>query len=147
MPYTGIMPIELTLDHTGPMTATVEDNALMLEVLAGPDGLDPRQYGGQSKPYRDAIGRGASGLRIAVVDEGFGHPNSNEASDALVRAAADRFRGLGATVEKVSIPMHRPGLAIWLPIAAEGATDADDAGQRLRLQLAGTLRQFAAGRA
>src|SRR5215472_7967323 len=35
VPYTGIMPIELTLDHTGPMTATVEDNALLLEVLAG----------------------------------------------------------------------------------------------------------------
>ena len=45
VPYTGIMPIELTIDHTGPMTATVEDNALLLEVLAGPDGLDPRQYG------------------------------------------------------------------------------------------------------
>jgi Asp-tRNA(Asn)/Glu-tRNA(Gln) amidotransferase A subunit family amidase len=43
-PYTGIMPIELTLDHTGPMTSTFEDSALLLEVLAGPDGLDPRQY-------------------------------------------------------------------------------------------------------
>ena len=43
VPYTGIFPIENTLDHTGPMTATVADNALLLEVLAGPDGLDPRQ--------------------------------------------------------------------------------------------------------
>src|SRR5258707_464397 len=53
VPYTGIMPIELTLDHTGPMTATVEDNALLLEVLAGPDGLDPRQYGAVAKPYHE----------------------------------------------------------------------------------------------
>src|SRR5438067_2055900 len=45
VPYSGIMPIELTLDHTGPMTGNVKDNALMLEVLAGPDGLDPRQLG------------------------------------------------------------------------------------------------------
>ena len=122
VPYSGIMPIELTLDHTGPMTATVEDNALLLEVLAGPDGLDPRQYGGQSKPYREALGKGAQGLRIAVVDEGFGHPNSVEASDALVREAAERFRGMGAVVEKVSIPLHSLGLAIWLPIGAEGGT-------------------------
>ena len=43
VPYTGVFPIEHTLDHTGPMTATVADNALLLEVLAGPDGLDPRQ--------------------------------------------------------------------------------------------------------
>ena len=37
VPYTGIFPIEMTIDHTGPMTATVADNALLLEVLAGPD--------------------------------------------------------------------------------------------------------------
>lgn len=48
VPYTGIMPIELTLDHCGPMTATVADNALLLEVIAGPDGLDPRQYSAPS---------------------------------------------------------------------------------------------------
>jgi amidase len=122
IPYTGIMPIELTLDHTGPMTATVEDNALLLEVLAGPDELDPRQYGQPAKPYREALGRGATGLKIAVVQEGFGHPQSMEKSDAVVREAVERFKGLGATVETESIPMHRAGPAIWLPIAAEGAT-------------------------
>ena len=122
VPYTGIMPIELTIDHTGPITATVEDNALLLEVLAGPDGLDPRQYGAKSKPYRDVLGHGVSGLRIGVVEEGFGHPQSMAASDAVVRAAAERFKGLGAVVETVSVPMHRPGSAIWLAVAAEGAT-------------------------
>ncbi len=122
VPYSGIMPIETTLDHTGPMTATVEDNALLLEVLAGPDGLDPRQYGALAKPYREALGRGARGLRIAVVDEGFGHANSLGQSDAVVREAADRFRGLGTAVDRVSIPLHTAGLAIWLPIGAEGAT-------------------------
>src|SRR5499427_9381023 len=98
VPYTGIMPIELTLDHTGPMTATVEDNALLLEVLAGPDELDPRQYGSAvPKPYREALGKGAAGLRIAVVEEGFGHPQSMPQVDAIVREAAERLRGLGAT--------------------------------------------------
>ena len=122
VPYTGIMPIETTLDHTGPMTATVEDNALLLEVLAGPDGLDPRQYGGKTMAYRDALGQGAQGLKVGIVEEGFGHPQSMSQSDAVVREAADRLRGMGASVEKVSIPMHRLGHAIWLPIAAEGAT-------------------------
>ena len=41
--------------------------------------------------------------------------------DAVVREAAERFKALGATVDTVSIPMHRDGSAIWLPIAAEGA--------------------------
>jgi len=122
VPYTGIMPIELTLDHTGPMTATVEDNALLLEVLAGPDGLDPRQYGAETKPYREALGRGTAGLRIAVVEEGFSHPQSLQQVDAIVRDAADRFKGMGVTVETVSIPMHCRAAAIWFPVAAEGAT-------------------------
>ena len=41
VPYTGIMPIEISVDHTGPMTRTIADNALLLEVLAGPDAYDP----------------------------------------------------------------------------------------------------------
>ena len=43
VPYTGAFPIENTLDHLGPITRTVRDAAVMLGVLAGPDGLDPRQ--------------------------------------------------------------------------------------------------------
>jgi amidase len=122
VPYTGVMPIELTIDHTGPMSATVADNALLLEVLAGPDGLDPRQQGVPAEDYTAALGRGAAGLRIAVVSEGFGHANSEPEVDAKVRQAADAFRNLGATVDEVSIPLHRMGQAIWLPVAAEGAT-------------------------
>ena len=123
VPYTGIMPIELTLDHTGPMTATVEDNALLLEVLAGPDGLDPRQYGGAvAKPYREALGKGAAGLRIAVVEEGFGHPQSLAAGRSDRPRGRRALKGLGAAVDTVSMPMHRDGGAIWLPVAAEGAT-------------------------
>ena len=39
IPYTGIMPIEMTLDHAGIMTANVADNALLLDAIAGSDGL------------------------------------------------------------------------------------------------------------
>jgi amidase len=122
VPYTGVMPIELTIDHTGPMSASVADNALMLEVLAGPDGLDPRQQGVEADRYTEALGRGAAGLRIAVVREGFGHPNSEPGVDAKVKQAAEVLRRHGATVDEISVPMHRVGMAIWLPIAAEGAT-------------------------
>src|SRR5467141_343538 len=123
VPYTGIMPIELTLDHAGPMTATVADNALLLEVLAGADGLDPRQYAPRVSSYTEALGGGVKGLRIGVVKEGFGHPSSEADVDAKVKAGAKLFRDLGATVEEVSVPMHLVAPAIWLPIAAEGATE------------------------
>lgn len=123
VPYTGIMPIELTLDHTGPMTASVRDNALLLEVIAGADGLDPRQYAPRTAPYTEALGHGAEGLRIGVVTEGFEHPNSESDVDAKVRSAAVIFGKLGATVTEVSVPMHALGPAIWTPIALEGATE------------------------
>ncbi|OAB55267.1 amidase [Phormidium willei BDU 130791] len=120
VPYTGVMPIENTIDHTGPMTANVADNALLLEVLAGPDGLDPRQYDVKTARYTEALDRGAQGLKIGVLTEGFGHPVSQAEVDAKVRAAAQTLGGLGATIEEVSIEMHRLGPAIWTPIALEG---------------------------
>ena len=42
VPYTGIIPLEITIDHCGPISNTVYNNALLMEVLAGPDGLDSR---------------------------------------------------------------------------------------------------------
>ena len=123
VPYTGVMPIEVTIDHTGPMTANVTDNAVMLEVLAGPDGLDPRQHAGQTaKPYSELMKGGVKGMKIGIVTEGFGWPQSDAAVDAKVRQAAEVFKKLGAEVTELSVPMHLVGPAIWLPIAAEGAT-------------------------
>ena len=120
VPYTGVMPIESTIDHTGPITSNVADNALLLEVLAGPDGLDPRQRGAAAGKYTDALKKGAKGLKIAVVNEGFGHDASEADVDAKVRAAAQKLSELGATVDEVSIEMHLLGPAIWSPIALEG---------------------------
>jgi amidase len=120
VPYTGIMPIEIFLDHTGPMTASVADNALMLDVIAGEDGYDPRQFAPKVEKYTRALGAGVSGMRIAQVKEGFGRPESEKAVDEKVRQGAEIFRKLGARVEEVSIPMHLAGAAIWTPIGVEG---------------------------
>src|SRR2546425_3423143 len=122
VPYTGIMPIEIYVDHTGPMTATVSDNALLLEVIAGPDGYDPRQYAPRMHPYTQMLEGGVRGLRVAVVKEGFGLPNSEPDVDDKVRGAARRLGDLGAVVTEVSIPWHPLGGALWLPIGVEGLT-------------------------
>ena len=121
VPYTGIAPLEITLDTCGPMTANVADNALLLEVIAGPDGLDSRQRGPAPARYTEALTAGIAGLRIAVVSEGFGHPNSEADVDARVREAAQRLAKLGAVVDDVSIPMHRLGFPIWAGIRGDAA--------------------------
>jgi urea ABC transporter ATP-binding protein UrtE len=123
VPYTGAMPIEQTIDHLGPVTNTVADNALLLEVLAGEDGLDPRQYKPTVYSYTEALGRGAHGMRIGVLTEGFGHENSEADVDGKVRQAADRFRELGARVEEISIPEHYTAMDAWTAITLEGLQD------------------------
>lgn len=123
VPYTGIMPVEQTIDHVGPVTSTVADNALFLEVLAGEDGMDPRQYAPRTEHYSDAIGRGCRGLRIGVLSEGFARPESEADVDQKVRAAAEQFRQLGAEVEEISIPEHIDGPDYWTAITVEGLQD------------------------
>lgn len=120
VPYTGAFPIEMTLDHLGPMTRTVADNALFLEVLAGADGLDPRQVAPKTHRYTKALGQGVEGMKIGVVKEGFGLEESEDDVDEAVRAASKAFKKLGAEVGKVSIPMHSDGMSVWVPIAVEG---------------------------
>jgi amidase len=96
----------------------------MLETLAGEDGLDPRQTGVTVTPYVDGLDRGPDGLRVGVLREGFELPGLSESDvDAAVRDAVDRLAEAGATVEEVSVPLHRDGLAIWNGVAMEGATD------------------------
>jgi len=123
VPYTGVMPIELTLDHTGPMTATVADNARLLEVIAGPDGLDPRQAQGHAaERYTEALGGKIDGMRIGVLRQGFEAPNAEADVLAMVRKGAEVFKRMGAVVEEVSVPMHASAMPIWSAIATEGAT-------------------------
>lgn len=123
VPYTGVMPIELTLDHIGPMTRSVYENALMLEAIAGADGLDPRQYEPRTAPYTDGIDRGIEGMKIGIVSEGFALANSDRDVNDKVRRAAKILEQLGASVEEIALPMHTIGKAIWTPIALEGLTE------------------------
>ncbi|WP_027416831.1 amidase [Aneurinibacillus terranovensis] len=123
VPYTGIFPIEQTLDHTGPIARTVEDVALLLEVLAGDDGLDPRQSGLEVKPYTESLVGNAKGIKVGIVTEGFGWDGlSEEDVDHIVRQSAYSLEDSGAVVEEVSIPMHRDGIHIWNGIGIEGLT-------------------------
>ncbi|MEP3430176.1 MAG: amidase [Roseibium sp.] len=123
VPYTGAMPIEQTIDHLGPVTKTVADNALLLEILAGEDGLDPRQYKPNTYRYTEALGRGVQGMRIGIMKEGFAHPNSDNEVDQKVLQAAERFRELGARVVEVSIPEHQMAMDAWTAITLEGLQD------------------------
>jgi amidase len=71
VPYTGAFPIEITLDHLGPITNNVTDAALMLEAIAGADKMDPRQYNVKTRKYSKALTNDIKGLKIGIIKEGF----------------------------------------------------------------------------
>jgi amidase len=121
VPYTGIFPIDHSLDHTGPMARSVTDVATALEVLAGPDGLDPRQPADlETEGYTDALSEDVSNTTIAVLKEGFEREESDEAVNDVVREAIGEFEEQGAEVLEVSVPRHLDSLALWITIAGQG---------------------------
>ncbi|HSF04223.1 MAG TPA: amidase [Methylomirabilota bacterium] len=90
-----------SLSHVGPMTRTVADAALMLNVCAGPDARDQYSLPAERVDYVRALGQGIRGLRVAYSDDlGFA-----EAVDPEVRticaAAARAFRELGCRLSEV----------------------------------------------
>ncbi|MGH3279071.1 MAG: amidase [Trebonia sp.] len=123
VPYTGALAIENTIDHLGPMARTVRDAAVMLGVLAGRDGLDPRQrFDAPPGGYLGNLDAGVAGLRIGVLEEGFGIPGVSQPDvDETVRAAIARLEAAGADVRRVSVPWHRHGVHLWGVIGTDGA--------------------------
>ncbi len=150
VPYTGIVGLGHSFDHTGPMCRTTEDCARVLDVVAGPDPLDPRQKRDVAvEDYEEALDGRAEEVTVGVVTEGFGHEESEPGVDETVREALDAFEAAGATVEEVSIPMHLDGLPIWNAIVMEetAALVRDDGVGRYGLGYYDTAFADAFGRA
>lgn len=118
-PTYGVVPREpqwpgwLTLTHLGPIAFTVEDCALMLSVMAGPDGRDP-----MSLPRLDgdllagARNRGdLAGLRVGWSED-LGYVRIDDGVRAAFRAALERFGSLGAELVAVDPGLPNP-LDIW----------------------------------
>jgi len=123
VPYTGAFPIEPSLDHLGPMGRSTQDVARLLAIIAGPDGLDYRQAGAPAQDYVAALESPLAGLRIGVVQEGFGRPESLAETDQSVRRALASLSDAGAMVKEISIPWHIDGYYLCAAIVTEGASE------------------------
>jgi len=101
----GVFPLSFTLDHVGPMTRTVTDNALMLETIAGHDPLDPGSAPSIPGHYASALERGVKGLRIGFVRHfhEIDTPATPEVTAALQHVARS-LQMAGAEVRDVVLP-------------------------------------------
>ncbi|HVB67654.1 MAG TPA: amidase family protein, partial [Acetobacteraceae bacterium] len=94
--------------HNGPITRTVGDAALFLEVTAGPHPLDHTTLEAGPADYLGRLAEGVRGKRIAYSPD-LGHARVDPEVAALVAAAARRFAELGAVVEEVPVPWGPQG--------------------------------------
>jgi amidase len=129
VPYTGCVSNEATIDYVGPITRTCLENAVLLEAIAGVDGLDDRQQAGT--PFRDQVPKysqillqtkdaGVKGLRIGILKEGISSKIMDPGIGMKFQAAAKVFEELGAIIEEVSIPMHTIAPAIFGAASKQG---------------------------
>ncbi|MBM3748774.1 MAG: Asp-tRNA(Asn)/Glu-tRNA(Gln) amidotransferase subunit GatA [Acidobacteria bacterium] len=99
----GVMPLDFSLDHMGPLTRSVRDAALTLQALAG---HDPRDDTSSREPVPDYLppeDPSLAGLRLGLP-ENFYFDQVQEEVAAAVRAAAAAAQGLGARVSSVRVP-------------------------------------------
>ena len=101
----GVFPLSFTLDHVGPLTRTVTDNALLLDTIAGHDPLDPGSATAPAGGYAAALERGARGLRIGFVRHFHETdlPATAEVAAGLENVAST-LKSLGAELRDVRLP-------------------------------------------
>jgi amidase len=132
VPYTGIVGIDQTFDHAGPMGRSSADVAALLQTIAGKDESDPRQ---REVPARDYVGAVAEApdtledVTLGVVVEGFSEEAGVQpAVIEAVEAAVSRFAGLGVRIVRISIPEHLQAGGASFATAIQGMTDLLDSG-------------------
>ena len=112
----GLVAFASSLDQIGPLARSVEDAALLLEVLAGHDPSDSTSIDLPVPNYTQTVRQPLKGLRIGLPTEHFGEGLDAQVEKA-VREALDVYRSLGATVKEVSLPHGKYAVATYYIIA------------------------------
>jgi aspartyl-tRNA(Asn)/glutamyl-tRNA(Gln) amidotransferase subunit A len=101
----GVFPLSYTLDHVGPMTRNVADNALLLDAIAGHDAADPGSAPSRARDFGRGLGRGVEGMRVGFVRHF--HERDMPAHPEVAAALEEAARCLaaeGAAVRAVTLP-------------------------------------------
>lgn len=117
----GLVAFASSLDQIGPLTRTVEDNALLLSAIAGLDHRDSSSSSKEVPDFRAGLTGDIRGLRIAVPKEYMGEGVAEDVK-ASVRQALDVLESMGATWEEVSLPHARYASPTYYAIATAEAS-------------------------
>ena len=112
----GLIAFASSLDQIGPLTRTVEDAALVMNAIAGPDVNDSTSILRPAVDYILGLEDGVKGLRIGIVPEYFGDGIDPEVA-RLTREAIKQLEELGAEVSEISLPNSKAALAVYYILA------------------------------
>lgn len=117
----GLIAFGSSFDQIGPLTRTVEDNALLMNVLAGHDPLDSTSASKPVPDYTKALRRDVKGLKIGLPKEYFIEGIDPEIEKS-VRQAAEVYKKLGAEIKTVSLPHTEHSVAVYYIVAVAEAS-------------------------
>ena len=125
----GLVAFGSSLDQIGPFANSVEDAALLLEVIGGHDPRDSTSIPEASPDLLGGLGQGVEGLRIGLISELMGGPDQAASVEGIaddvrarVEQAAEALAAAGATVEHASVPSTIYGLSAYYLIAPAEAS-------------------------
>ena len=114
----GLIAFASSLDQIGPFTHTVEDAALLLQAIAGPDPLDSTCYDEPVPDFSAQLDRGLDGLKVAAPQEFFGDGMDDDVA-STIDTALDLLAANGAIIDRTpsmpSVPMALPVYYILAP--------------------------------
>ncbi len=118
----GLIAFASSLDQIGPFTRTVEDAALLLQAIAGPDPLDSTCSSEPAPDFGAQLGEGLDGLRIAAPRQMFERSGAGQGMApgvaAAIEAALERLSGAGARLDRAaSLPSVRYSLPVYYVLA------------------------------
>ncbi|MGL4515032.1 MAG: amidase family protein [Lacipirellulaceae bacterium] len=112
----GLVAFASSLDQVGPIAASAEDAALLMEAIAGHDPRDTTSAPAPVPPYSTSVGKPLDKLRIGVVAEHFAKGLDPQVQEGVERGI-DEYRKQGATIVDVELPHARYGVATYYVIA------------------------------
>ena len=117
----GLVAFASSLDQIGPITKDVEDNAILLNLIAGHDEKDSTSMDIEKKDYTKSLVKDVKGLKIGLPKEFLGEGINEEVKNAVLKAS-EIYKKLGATVEECTLDIGKEALASYYIIACAEAS-------------------------
>ncbi len=117
----GLIAFASSLDQIGPITKTVEDAALLLNVIAGPDEKDSTSLSQTPPDFTKDLKNDLKGVKIGYIKE-LCSEGLSECVDAAIRKSIETYKSLGAEIVEISLPLIKYSIAVYYVIATAEAS-------------------------